>query len=901
VEQGLCQEPAPECSSDAQCGARHCLLPQGRCVDCFQPAHCGQGVTCDATAHVCLVPCQDDDSSEPNNTLALAASLQPGSTRSGTLCPADVDYVRVVLGTASDLSAVMTVGNGGGQAAMELQDVSGNLLTLASLAGGALSLTQAAVAAGTYHLRLSSTGSTPIPYTLTAALGGTAGCTQEAGEPNDLPATATPLTPDGNARGGALCAGDVDHYALTAAAGDRVRAVAAGQGGAAVELTLLDGAGATVATGSPLQTDALAAGPYVLRLRSTNGTITPYTLAVSVSAGPPPCRQTDAEPNNTAAQAQASVVDGTAMEGAVCPGDVDRYRVVASLHDRLTATLALLPGSGAGPLSLQLLDASDTEVTTTTSGTFTVPNLTAGRYFVAVVGNTANEQGAYRLSLTLEPGQPSQDPCQDNGLEPNNTSAQATPITLGGSIPARICPMDEDRYAFAVSSAEVVRVSTAFHHANGDLDLSILDAAGGVVASSAGVSDAEVVEVLLQPGDYVVRVYGFRDATNPYVLTTAVASCAGDDELEENDTPRSPTHVGPASISAVRCPGDDDYFAVKLNAGDGVTAGLTGTGLSLELLDADATLLSSGMAVTATGAAAGTLLLRVTGANTSNVSYQLDVEVTPGDGRVCTDDAAEEDDDINNARAVGGVSLANGDQWLLGNACSGDEDWFTVDVNGPTRVVADLVFDPAAADLDLALRERQGFTSQTRSVVASNGTQFQERIEGTVPAGTNIPLQVRRYSGPEGTPYVLKVHTEALVVADGGCVEDLVDSVFKRGADGGVPGGRDDTFSSAVVLSADGDRAEARAICADNVDYYQVYVRTGQKLTVDVRYTYATGHDLDTKVFKPSAPDTAVAFGVSSDDDEHVEYTAVEDGYHRVEVYGYSGGTNTYTLSVSVL
>jgi len=901
VERGLCVEPAPECESDPACGARHCLRPPGRCVDCFQDGHCGAGVTCSLTGFVCLVPCADDDSSEPNNTLANAATLPPTGNHSGTLCPADVDVHKVVLPAAGALTITLGVDSMRSAPSLELQDATGTALATGSVSGTSLVLTQPALAAGTYHVRLAMTGSAPTAYTLSSVFtpGGGGGCTQEAGEPNDTPAQAITLTLDGTARGGTLCPADTDHYAVTVTAGDRLRVAAAAQGGV-VTVSVLSPGGATLGSGNPYQSDALEAGRHVIVISGGGGAVLAYTLAVSVSAGPPPCRQLDAEPNNTPTQAATVPLNNTPVDGAICPGDTDRFVVVAQAQDRLTGTLSIVAGNGTGPLSLQLLRSDGTEVATV-SGALDVPNLTAGRYNVVVLGNNASAQASYRLALNLAQDEPPLDPCLDNGLEPNNTAATATPLTLGANVGARICAMDEDFYALDITTAGVLRVQMAFTHANGDLDLQVRDATGKVVASSTGVTDEEVLEAAVMPGQYVVRVYGFGSATNPYTLTTANASCAGDDELEENDRESRAVTLGPGSYSLVRCPGDDDYWALALLAGDGLNATISGTGLTLELLGPDGALLGSGATVMASGAAAGRYTLRVTGGNSANVTYGLTVNVTAGDGRMCVDDAAEEDDTLLAANRISAVSLANTVAHAVGVACTGDEDWYRVDAVGPTRLTANLRFETGTADLDLSVRERQGYSDQTRSLANSNGTMLEERVEGTIPAAGDVTLQVRRFSGLVGPAYRLEVTAVPLEVPDGGCVDDLVDTLVTRGADGGIPARRDDTFSTALNLSSDGDRAEARAVCAGNSDYYQVYVRTGQKLVVDVRYTYASGKDLDVKVFKPSSQDSAVGFGVSSDDDEHVEYTAIEDGFHRIQVYGFSNASNTYTLSVDVL
>ncbi|MEW5853491.1 MAG: PPC domain-containing protein [Myxococcota bacterium] len=900
VERGTCGPPPGSCESDADCGARHCLTETGRCVDCVNDTHCDDGVTCNTSAHVCQVPC-DDDSSEPDDAVGEASALAPGSARSGQLCPADPDVMRVALSETGDFTALLVVDDDRAGAMLELLDGSGAPLATGEATPTGILVARDGLEAGTYHLQVSGTGSAPTGYQLRTTFAPTGGCTQEAGEPNDTVSDADVVALDGTARGGALCGADVDILAVDVASGQRLRIAVAGQGGAAVNVALLDAQSAEVGTGNPLQTEGLTAGRYYIRISTSSTEGVPYTVAISVSDGPPPCRQVDAEPNNTSAQAQQLAGDGVPTLGAVCAGDVDRYRLVLQEHDRLTATITL--GEGGGSLLMQLLDPSGGELATA-SGTVDLPDLPAGAYELVVLGATAGDERAYTLTVTLTAGGPPLDPCEDGGAEPNNTTADATSLTLGASLTARICAQDEDRYLLTVPSAGILRVRIAFTHDAGDLDLQVLSTTDESLDSSTGITDEEVVELDVPAGPVIIRVYGFSGSTNPYTLTTGMASCPGDDPLEENDRAASATAVGPGSYPSVRCPGDDDFFSVRLAAGDSLTATVDASSLSVEVQDANGTLLSSGQGSASVSAVPeGEYLVRITGANNANVTYGLSMAVTPGDGRVCVDDGAEEDDTYWDARRPDALALADGNVLLYGVACAGDNDFVTVDVRGPSRVIADLLFDNASNDLDLRLMERMGYSGQTRTLASSVGTTTQEHVEGTLPAGGSFTLEVRRYNGADAPGYALRVETEPVEIPDGGCLDDLADTALARdvNVDGGLEARDDDTFSNALALSQDGDSVYSRAVCAEDSDWYRVSLSTGDKLVVDLRYTYSSGHDLDLKVYKPSDPDSAVGFGVSSDDDEHVEYTATEAGYHRIQVYGFNGGTNTYSMTVDVV
>lgn len=75
---------------------------------------------------------------------------------------------------------------------------------------------------------------------------------------------------------------------------------------------------------------------------------------------------------------------------------------------------------------------------------------------------------------------------------------------------------DVDYFRFKVSSEREVRMSINFTHAYGDLDIELLDSHGTTLASSTGTTDLEELVRRLAAGEYVLKVYGYRGATNQY-------------------------------------------------------------------------------------------------------------------------------------------------------------------------------------------------------------------------------------------------------------------------------------------------------------------------------------------------------------------------------------------------
>lgn len=106
-------------------------------------------------------------------------------------------------------------------------------------------------------------------------------------------------------------------------------------------------------------------------------------------------------------------------------------------------------------------------------------------------------------------------PAPADGCDPaGGDDALADARPLSGPVEARICEGDEDWYRVDVEGRAAVRI--AFRHADGDLDLEAVDAAGTRLAVSQSITDEEVVEA---EGPFWVRVYGYAGATNAYVIS----------------------------------------------------------------------------------------------------------------------------------------------------------------------------------------------------------------------------------------------------------------------------------------------------------------------------------------------------------------------------------------------
>ena len=110
-------------------------------------------------------------------------------------------------------------------------------------------------------------------------------------------------------------------------------------------------------------------------------------------------------------------------------------------------------------------------------------------------------------------------------FEPNNTFAAAHNFgTLRDATHSGLnihAANNDDYYRFTAGASGTLSLSLAFTHALGDVDVSLLSAAGTVLASSTSTTNSELITWSLTRGTtYGVRVYGFQGATNPsYTMT----------------------------------------------------------------------------------------------------------------------------------------------------------------------------------------------------------------------------------------------------------------------------------------------------------------------------------------------------------------------------------------------
>jgi len=234
---------------------------------------------------------------------------------------------------------------------------------------------------------------------------------------------------------------------------------------------------------------------------------------------------------------------------AVTTDDEDWYRFETLWPSDSGHLAGILFSHSQGDLDLQLLASDGTTILDTGTSAdddeaVSLNGLGPGTYYLRVYGYNGATNPNY--DLRIWPGS-EDDPYEDNDsldvvdarpiAEPYSPNLGPVHGTL--TIQNLILGTDwEDYYQFVTSatSGSTHRVAIEFTHANGDLDMELLDEFGGLIDYSESTTDNEEISLDgLPAGTYYVSVYGWQGAQNDYSLTIETP-LGGDDPYENNNS-----------------------------------------------------------------------------------------------------------------------------------------------------------------------------------------------------------------------------------------------------------------------------------------------------------------------------------------------------------------------------
>ncbi len=213
------------------------------------------------------------------------------------------------------------------------------------------------------------------------------------------------------------------------------------------------------------------------------------------------CPDDDYEDNDGPDMA-TSWTSGDALDLYLCPDDDDWFGGLLSLGDRIQAEAMFTHGEGN--IDMDLVNPSGSTVafaaTITDDETLEFVADASGMYHLRVYLSEdpgADPGNAYGLTVDIE-----RTPCEDDMFEDNDSLTDERIITRGSHPGLVLCPGDDDYYAATYSGSSTdVTITVEFSHAEGNIDLYLLDGSGGVLASSTSTDDDEVLTWTLGGGD----------------------------------------------------------------------------------------------------------------------------------------------------------------------------------------------------------------------------------------------------------------------------------------------------------------------------------------------------------------------------------------------------------------
>ena len=519
-----------------------------------------------------------------------------------------------------------------------------------------------------------------------------------------------------------------------------------------------------------------------------------------------------------------------------------------------------------------------------------------GIYFIRVYGGTGGTRGnPYDLWWDDVPL-----PGTDDSYEVNNIQAMAWNFSFGemwllsdyGGEPG--VQLDDDWYQIIVTAGyENVVINSTFTHADGDINIELVDSGGVVVAASMTTNDNEDIGFAVAgPGTYYIRVYG-ADAGNTYDLWWDDELTPGsDDPYEVNNTgPPAPVawdfsngetqwlsnYGGELGVQL-----DEDWYEIWVTSGDEnvvidcMFTHIVGN-IDIELVDTGGMVVASSSTVTSNEnintlvAGPGTYYIRVYGAvaplplgdmgNTYDLWWD-DVDMSPAD------DPYEQNDTMAEASDI---SVSEG-QWLWWWGRQWDDDWYQIDVKaGSENVVLDCdTFGGGNIDIELV--------DSTGAVVASSNTTTPNENINTIVAGPGT-YYVRVYGDDTGDWYDLWWDDEPLPGND-----DPYEPNDKLAA------AWDFSLGEGQLLSAYGG---APGLQWDE-DWYMIDVTTANgSVVISCSFTHGAG-DIDIDLYNSTGGFVATSW--SNTDNEIINIAFPGPDTYYIRVYGDNMG-NAYDLT----
>jgi hypothetical protein len=358
-------------------------------------------------------------------------------------------------------------------------------------------------------------------------------CEDDAAEPNDEQPQATALL--GTPADAQICDGNADWYSASAGNNCVVRFEVTTNAedfarGADVNAVLVDAQGAVLATGGTLeQTDVgrgqtTRSGDVFLRVQAPANVDVAYVVSLDVSCGNLSCPTDDDLEDDDTIVSATTVSEGVTYDAIACGADADVYALVPRVGcaTQVRVLFADENNVASDDIDVELQDASGARLQRsagTSSNEEIITGVAAPSFVKVFVFNGQGTSPGNNYQLVANEFCSEDYSCpSDDVFEPNDERGAARELLRDAEVAARTCGANEDFYTIDTGGCSL-QVDVLFRDADGDIDVQALKPDGTVLQSSSGSADNERLTVNNE-SRVVVRVFGFQDQENGYVLRT---------------------------------------------------------------------------------------------------------------------------------------------------------------------------------------------------------------------------------------------------------------------------------------------------------------------------------------------------------------------------------------------
>jgi hypothetical protein len=291
------------------------------------------------------------------------------------------------------------------------------------------------------------------------------------------------------------------------------------------------------------------------------------------------CSQDSLEENDEQAAA-APMPIGTLSGLNICDGDDDWYVLTPAVGEVLSVQAWFSHADGDIDLKLFDTDGNNLESSASVSDNEQLDHYAASQQdvYLKVSLYVASESAPMENSYSLDVSSAAPPECTLDPHDPNEEQAMASTITLGHHVDLSVCEYDTDWYVLELQEAEQLSAELNFSNGEGDIDMSLYDAAGNKLISSATSNDGEQLEYIAEEqGEYKIQVRLYSDAGESYgnsysmALSSSQFAPCQKDQYAPNASAEEAAELPPGSYDLSVCyASQSDYFSMELAGGETV-------------------------------------------------------------------------------------------------------------------------------------------------------------------------------------------------------------------------------------------------------------------------------------------------------------------------------------------